>query len=122
MSTTLFDKIGGEAAVNATVAKLYVKILDDDLLAPYFDDIDIERLRRSQSAFVIMAFGGPNSYNGQGLRAAHSRLVENGLSDVHFDAVANHLADSMKELGVEKELIDEAIATVETTRNDILNK
>ncbi len=122
MSKTLFEKVGGESAVSATVAKLYEKVLDDDLLAPYFDDIDIERLRRSQSAFVMMAFGGPNNYSGQSLRKAHARLVKNGLSDEHFDAVATHLADSMRELSVPNDLITEAMATVETTRDDILNR
>lgn len=122
MSNSLFERIGGEAAVSATVAKLYEKILNDDLLAPFFDDIDINRLRNSQSAFVTMAFDGPNHYSGQGLRNAHKQLVENGLSDEHFDAVATHLKTSMEELNVPAELVSEALAIVETTRGDILNR
>ncbi len=122
MTESLFNRIGGEGAVSATVAKLYQKVLDDEFLAPYFDDIDIDRLRRSQSAFVTMAFGGPNNYNGQNLRRAHARLVENGLSDDHFDAVAFHLKAAMEELNVANDLIDEAMETVETTRDDILNR
>ena len=122
MSESLFERIGGEGAVGAAVAKLYQKVLDDKLLAPYFDDIDIERLRRSQSAFVMMAFGGPNNYTGQNLRRAHARLVENGLSDIHFDAVAMHLKAAMEELNVAQELIIEALEIVETTRDDVLNR
>ena len=38
MERSLFDRIGGQAAVNATVAKLYEKVLDDNLLAHFFDD------------------------------------------------------------------------------------
>lgn len=122
MEDNLFERIGGEAAVSATVAKLYEKILNDETLAYFFDDIDINRLRKSQSAFVGMAFGGPNHYNGQGLRNAHKKLVEQGLSDSHFDAVASHLKASMEELNVPQALIEEALATVETTRKDILNR
>ena len=117
---SLYDRIGGEAAIKATVAKLYGKILDDPLLAPFFDDINVDRLRHSQNAFVSMAFGGPNHYTGQHLRAAHARSVKNGLKAEHFDAVATHLGDSMRELGVDESLITEAIAVVETTRNDVL--
>lgn len=122
MIESLFDRVGGKDAVRATVVKLYEKILEDDLLSPFFGDIDIPRLRNSQTAFVMMAFGGPNNYNGEGLRKAHQPLVDRGLSDEHFDAVAGHLADGMRELGVSNELIAEAIAVVETTRDDVLCK
>ncbi|MDG1286218.1 MAG: group 1 truncated hemoglobin [Rickettsiales bacterium] len=122
MSESLFDRIGGEGAVNATVAKLYKKILNDELLAPYFDNIDIGRLRLSQSAFVTMAFEGPNNYTGETMRRAHARFAEDGLSDKHFDAVATHLKTAMEELSVPDELIAEALAIVETTRDDILNR
>lgn len=122
MTESLFDRIGGKDAVRATVVKLYEKILEDDMLSPFFGDIDIPRLRNSQTAFVMMAFGGPNNYNGEGLRKAHQPLVDRGLNDSHFDAVANHLANAMRELGVAEDLIAEAIAVVETTRDDILCK
>lgn len=122
MTKSLFDRIGGKDAVRATVVKLYEKILDDDLLSMFFADTDIERLRHSQTAFVTMAFGGAGQYNGIELRKAHRPLVERGLSDVHFDAVAKHLADGMRELDVAEELIAEALAIVETTRDDVLCK
>ena len=122
MTESLYERIGGDIAVKATVAKLYEKILDDELLADFFDGIDIDRLRRSQSAFVTMAFGGPNQYNGQGLRNAHKGLVARGLSDKHFDAPAGHLKTAMQELNVSNELIEEALSIVETTRKDVLNQ
>lgn len=122
MAQDLFERIGGQDAIRATVIKLYEKILSDDLLSPFFADTDIDKLRHSQTAFVTMAFGGPNNYNGEGLRKAHRPLVEKGLSDQHFDAVASHLANAMRELGVEEALVQEALAIVGTTRNDVLCK
>lgn len=120
MGKSLFERIGGEAAVQATVIKMYGRILDDDALAPFFENIDIDALRLSQSAFVTYAFGGPNHYTGKGLRHAHARPVENGLNSVHFDLVANHLKSAMQELNVPAELIAEALAIVESTRADVL--
>lgn len=122
MTQPLFERIGGEPAIIATVAKLYEKILNDDTLIPFFSGIDVKKLRRSQAGFVSMAFGGPNNYSGKGLRNAHARLVTEGLSDMHFDAVAGHLQSSMEELGVAPELISEALAIVETTRDDVLGR
>ena len=59
---------------------------------------------------------------GQNLRAAHTKAVEHGLNDQHFDAVAGHLKSSMEELNVPTALIDEAISIVATTRDDVLNR
>ncbi len=123
MTESLFERIGGAPAVKATVAKLYSKILSDPILIPFFEDIDVERLRKSQTAFVSMAAGAKTPYTGQSLRTAHQHLVDKmGLNDVHFDAVATHLHDSLDELGVPKGLIEEVLAIVETTRDDVLNR
>lgn len=121
MMQSLYERIGGESAVKATVIKLYDKILDDPELAPFFENIDVERLRLSQSAFVTYAFGGMKHYSGKSMRAAHHHAVAQGLSGLHFDLVAGHLKSALQELGVASVLIDEALAIVETTRNDVLN-
>lgn len=122
MNASLFERIGGEAVVKATVIKMYDKILGDDELAPFFDDIDVDKLRLSQSAFVTFAFDGPNQYNGKSLRAAHEGAVSHGLNDRHFDLVALHLKSAMQELNVPDSLIDEALAIVGSTRKDVLNQ
>ncbi len=122
MHATLFERIGGKNAVTATVIKMYDKILDDALLAPFFENSDVETLRLSQSAFVTYAFGGPNHYTGKTMRAAHAHSVSQGLSDIHFDRVAQHLKSAMEELQVPKELIEEALAIVGGTRGDVLGK
>ncbi len=120
MAKPLYERIGGDAAVRATVMKMYAKILDDDSLAPFFDNIDVEKLRLSQSAFVTYAFGGPNHYTGKGLRVAHANAVSQGLSGEHFDLVAGHLKSAMEELSVPADLIAEALAIVGSTRADVL--
>lgn len=122
MNPSLYERIGGEAAVRATVIKMYDKILDDPELAPFFENSDVDRLRQSQAAFVTYAFGGPNHYHGQSLRAAHKHAVEGGLSDRHFDLTAAHLKAAMQELNVAEDLIAEALAIVSATRADVLGK
>lgn len=122
MTSSLYTRIGGAAAVRATVVKLYEKILSDDLLIPFFENTDVDRLRASQITFVTYAFGGANNYTGRSIRNAHEKSVKNGLSDKHFDAVAGHLKSAMEELNVPADLIDEALKIVGSTRNAVLNK
>ncbi len=122
MAQSLYERIGGEGAVSATVLKMYDKILSDEELAPFFDNMDIDALRLSQSAFVTYAFGGPNHYTGKSMRTAHQSAVKNGLSGHHFDLVAGHLKAAMEELNVPASLIAEALAIVSSTRADVLNQ
>jgi hemoglobin len=75
MTDSLFDRLGGRAAVEAAVELFYEKVLADDLLSPFFANTDMTRQRAQQKAFLTFAFGGPNNYTGQDLRTAHAPLV-----------------------------------------------
>ena len=122
MTDSLFEKIGGDAAVNAAVDIFYRKVLADDRINMFFEGIDMEQQAEKQKAFLTVAFGGPNKYSGKDMRDGHAHLVERGLNDSHFDAVMEHLGATLKELNVPDELIAEAAAIAESTRNDVLGR
>ncbi len=126
MSTTqeesLYARIGGEDAINAVVDTFYRKVLEDYRINRFFNDADMDAQIAKQRAFFTMAFGGPNEYTGQDMRTAHARLVKLGLNDSHFDIVMEHFGNTLEELNVPPELIAEAAAIAETTRNDVLGK
>lgn len=119
---SLYDDLGGEAAVTAAVDVFYRKVLADELIAGFFAGVDMDVQKNKQRAFLTVALGGPNKYTGRGMRAAHARSVANGLSDAHFDAVVGHLAATLRELGVSEAKIAEAGAIVETTRDQVLGR
>lgn len=120
--STLFERLGGMAAVNAAVDIFYTKVLADERIAPFFRWIDMRAQSGKQKAFLAYAFGAPMAYTGKSMRRAHSHLVERGLNDEHFDAVKIHLADTLRELKVAESLIDEVAKIAESTRNDVLGK
>ena len=119
---SLFDRIGGEAAVDAAVDIFYRKVLADDRISSFFEGVDMDKQAAKQKAFLTMAFGGPNNYTGEDMRKGHAHLVERGLNDSHFDAVMENLGATLQELNVPGELIAEAAAIAESTRNDVLGK
>jgi len=121
-SESLYDRIGGEAAVDAAVELFYRKVLNDHRINRFFDKTDMDTQIAKQKAFFTMAFGGPNTYTGQDMRNAHDKMVKIGLDDSHFDAVMEHLGASLTELNVPADLIGEAAAIAESTRNDVLGK
>ncbi len=122
MSETLFEQLGGEAAVNAAVDIFYRRVLSDCRINRFFDKTDMEAQAAKQKAFLTMAFGGPNNYSGVDMRQAHARLVKMGLDDSHFDAVMEHLTGTLQELNVPEALIAQVAAIAESTRNDVLNR
>ncbi len=121
-STSLFEQLGGEAAVDAAVDVFYKKVLEDHRIYRFFDNVDMEKQAAKQKAFLTMAFGGPSDYSGKDLRAGHAKLVKMGLDDSHFNAVLENLEATLIELGVEKELVEQVNALAETTRHDVLGK
>ncbi len=121
-TTSLFDQIGGAAAVDAAVDIFYRKVLSDDRIAHFFDDVDMDRQRGKQKAFLTMAFGGPHNYSGKDMRAGHAHLVTRGLSDTHFNAVMELLGATLTELNVPSPLIAQVAAIAESTRNDVLGR
>jgi hemoglobin len=120
--TTVYEQIGGAKAMDAAVDLFYRKVLADDRISHFFEDVDMERQAAKQKAFLTMVFGGPNTYTGQDMRKAHAHLVKNGLSDSHFNAVLEHLGATLKELGVPANLIQQMAQTAESTRGDVLHK
>jgi hemoglobin len=114
---TLFEKIGGMNAVNAAVDIFYAKILEDETIKHFFKFTEMKAQAGKQKAFLAYAFGAPLSYSGKNLRAAHSGM---NLKEEHFNAVANHLVSTLKELNVAQNLIDEVVAIVMSTKNDLL--
>ncbi len=122
MSQALFQEIGGEQAVNVAVDIFYRKVLADDRVNGFFDDVDMEKQAAKQKAFLTMAFGGPNHYTGADMRRGHAHLVARGLNDTHFDIIVDHLSATLRELGVAQDRIDEVAALCEGTRADILGR
>jgi truncated hemoglobin YjbI len=116
----LFDRLGGAPAITAAAELFYRKVLADPLLAPYFDDVDMDHQVAKQAAFLTMALGGPNTYTGRDLRTAHADLA--GLSDEHVDRVIAHLAHTLRELGVAEDDIAAAGAAAASARDDVLNR
>ncbi len=120
---SLYEQLSGEAAVNAAVDIFYRKVLSDHRINRFFNNTDIEKQAAKQKAFLTMAFGGPNNYNGADMRQAHAHLVKKlGLDDSHFDAVMEHLGATLQELNVPQGLIAQVAAIAESTRNDVLGR
>ncbi len=118
---SLYDRLGGEAAVNLAVDTFYEKVLADDRIKHFFVAVDMDRQRQKQKMFLTYAFGGPVHYTGKSMRAAHAKLVaEQGLNHSHFVAVAENLQATLQDLNVPADLIGQVMAIAGSTHDDVL--
>ena len=122
--TSIYERIGGEAAMDAAVDLFYRKVLADDRVSGFFDGIDMQDQAAKQKAFLTMATGGPNQYTGKELREGHKHVKDkdgNGINDEHVTIIIEHAGAALKELGVPDGEIGEIAALLESVRNDVTN-
>jgi hemoglobin len=119
---SIFSKIGGINGLHDIVDRFYEKVLLDERVNAYFKDTNMEIQRGKMKAFLMMALGGPIKFTGKDMRRAHTKLVENGLTDIHFDAVGRILTEVLAEYGVDEGTIKSIAQVVESVRVDVLNK
>lgn len=118
MTLTLFERLGGEPAVNVAVERFYERMLADPMLAPFFEDVPMERLKAHQFAFLSQALGGPQRYSGASMSKAHAQLK---IQRLHFEAVGAHVAETLKELGVDADGISEVSAAIAPLASQVVN-
>jgi hemoglobin len=116
---SIFDAIGGSPVVSSTVTVLYDRVTADPVLAPWFDGIDLRRLKAHQREFLTVALGGAEVFNGRTIAEAHRGLDITGDA---FDALIAHLREIVEDLGVEPDGVDEIISRVTALRSDVITR
>ena len=118
-TTSIYHRLGGQAAIDAAVELFYVKVLADKSVNHFFEDVNMNKQRKKQKAFLAAAFGGPVPYVGKDLRTAHASL---DLKESDFNAIAGHLQATLKELKINDKLIAEVMAVAASTKDAVLNR
>lgn len=90
---TLFERIGGEEGIESLVDAFYERVAADEVLAPFFRHVSMEKLRTMQKEFFSEALGGPLYYSGKPLREVHAGR---GIEKEHLRRFTNHLKDTLE--------------------------
>jgi hemoglobin len=112
-----FQRIGGTASVRKAVEMLYVRLLADPDLAPYFKGVDLSELKRHMVLLLIKVLGGPEEYPGRDLDEAHRRL---NITDAHYNLVVMYLNGVLTELGVPRDILDDVNGVLAAVKSDIV--
>ncbi len=107
---TIFERSGGFGSVRRIVMDFYDRVLDSDILGPWFENVDMRALVDRQTKFVASLMGGPASYRDETLARVHARL---GITRAAFDEMKQLLADAMEDYGMAPRDIDGVMRKIE---------
>lgn len=112
---TLYDRLGGEEAIDAVVEEFYNRVLADEQLQPYFESTGTEELRTRQKGFLAYVTGGYDDYEGPSMETAHAHL---GITEKVFDQVTAHLDASLRACNVNDDLREELLVEVASFKDE----
>jgi hemoglobin len=116
--SSLFDRIGGSAAVTSLVDDFYKRVTADPELSPYFKGVAMEKLRRMQFEFFSAALGGPEKYTGRSIVHAHQTHRINLQAFQRFVA---HLFATLERYPLSEQERYDIITRINLYTNDVVS-
>ena len=101
-STSMYDRIGGEATFRALVHRFYVGVATDPLLRPLYPEEDLGPAEDRLTLFLIQYWGGPRTYDElrghPRLRMRHARFA---IGEAERDAWLHQMRVALDELALD---------------------
>jgi hemoglobin len=116
---SMFERYGGFASVSKIVMAFYDKVLDSDIIAVYFEDVDIKVLIDHQTKFIAHVMGGPASYTDEALRTIHER---HQIDQEAFDEMAALLRETLEDFDLEPNDVDAIMAQIGRRAHHIISR
>ena len=118
MSDTIWERYGGYGFVAKAVDDFYARVLLSRDLAPYFVNINMEKLVEHQIETIGAVMGGPYDLDIEVLRRSHARLK---IKLAHLGESAAILSLTLEDNGLTDADRDALMAVVASTRDAIVD-
>jgi hemoglobin len=115
--STLFEQIGGEAALHKTVDEFAVIVEADERINFTFADTDIPKFKQLLFEQLCNITGGPCKYTGRTMEESHRKLK---ATNAMFNALAEDLYLSFDRAGVPYRLQNKVMALLAPMQRDIV--
>lgn len=125
---SLYSRLGGEPAIRAVVNDFVALGASDPAVnftrqghPNHWDPTpaNVDKLKERLVQFIGMATGGPQKYEGASMPASHKGME---ITEAEFNALAGDLQKALAKNGVPKNLQDELLTVVASTKGDIVGK
>lgn len=116
MDQTLYERYG-IAKVTQVITRFYASVLDSPRLSRYFDGVHMQTLVEHQSAFMVTAMGGPDTFTEEHLREVHAGLK---ITDEDFSEMMSLLRMTLDDSGFDPADAEAVLNRYEQTRELIV--
>jgi hemoglobin len=114
---SLFDRLGGLPAIEAVVADFVANVAADDRINSYFDQTDVEALKKLLVEQICQATGGPCTYSGRDMRTVHTGMQ---ISEEQWNATVEDLVAALDKHGVAEREKTELLNALSGMKPDIV--
>jgi len=102
----LLDQVGGPEGLRRIVDEMYVRVLADKELSPFFEGVEMDKLVRMQTEFIASITSGDIEYTGADLTKVHAGR---GITRQHFTRFVSHLTEALEARQVTPHAIDQVL-------------
>eukprot|EP01084_Bolivina_argentea_P258974 436813_1 len=100
---SLYERVGGESALDKLVQAFYKRVLADPALAHFFTEIDMLKQLEKQKRYLRYSLGGSTKYGGRAMYQAHRKPRMMGMNASHFYKILAHKLDAWRDIGINDE-------------------
>ena len=116
---SLYERLGGQPAVEAVVKDFAGNVLADTRINKKFAKSNADRLIKNLTDFVCNATGGPCKYTGQSMKKSHKSM---GVTTGEFNALVEDLVKTLDKFNVPAKEKGELLAALGPLSKDIVEK
>ena len=106
---SLYDRLGGQPAITAVVDDFVGNVAADNRINKRFANANIPRLKKLLVEQICAGTGGPCTYTGRDMSAAHRGM---NITDPEFTALVEDLAKSLDKFNVPAREKNELLAAL----------
>jgi hemoglobin len=115
----LFAEMGGKAGIDRLVDVFVDDYLADSRVKASFDESNIDRIRAKMKEQFCMVAGGPCTYTGHSMEAAHKGLH---LTNADFNAIVENLQDAMDTCAIPFSVQNRFLARMAPMQHQVVTK
>jgi hemoglobin len=118
MSTTLYQRLGGADGIARIVDDFVAAHLENPVVKSRFEYIkDMEHAKRMAREFFSAGAGGPESYTGKDMLAAHKGM---NISEQEYLAVTDDIVGAMNKSKLDDGTKNDVIAILYSLKGNII--
>lgn len=116
-TATLYERLGGRPGIEAIVEDIWNNHVSNPLIAKRYANSDPANVKRLVTEMCCAGFGGPETYSGKDMIAAHKGM---NINDTEFVAVCDDVLKALDKNNVGKRERDEILCILYSLKNDVV--